>query len=471
MMQSRLTRRELLKTSAALGMVAAAGSALSACAPAGQLPAAEGGAASAPSAERVELTYTTWGEGVVPGSEPPSFERFFEEHPDIDIKHYSYPNYDQKLYLLLASGDMPDVFRTQDEPFLLNVKRGIYLNLDPFIELDAETFKKEDFYPGTWETFAWDEESDFFGEGSQWAIPNTGGCILWIANKRVFEDAGVPFPENNGADWTQDEFVEIGKQIAQINESGSMERGFFPWPGGVYNMPQVWTWGGEYFNEAKTECLLDTEESIAAHQWLWDIVHTHRLTSVAGVEMTGLSSSELLISGVIAMQITGPWGRTPYYEAGEDFEDAWDFLHIPQNPATGERGTRQTWDGTAISPQTDYTDEAWEVCKYMAGEWFLQQTVARGQHGSSRISIAEGPYFGANEDTLQNEQVYNDALEYARLQPITEYWNEQWDIIGHYYDLMFNPELQVSPQEACPAMAQDVQYLLDNGEVPPSFTL
>ncbi len=469
MLKSKMTRRDFLSAGLKFSALAGASTVFSACQPAAPADAPDAG--GAPGAERIELTFTEWGEGVVPGSTPPNFEPFFDDHPNIDIKHFSYPNYDQKLYLLLASGDMPDVFRTQDEPFLLNVKRGIYLNVDDFIDLDAETFKREDFYEGTWQTFAWDQNSDIFGEGSQWAIPSTGGCILWIANKAVFEDAGVPFPENNGWDWTQDDFVELGKQIAAVNEDGSINRAFFPWPGGVYNMPQVWTWEGEYFNKEKTECLLGTDASIAAHQWLWDVIHTWRLTSVAGVELTGMSSSELLISGKLAMQITGPWGRRPYYDAGTEFADSWDFLHIPKNPNTGTRGTRQTWDGTAISPQTEHQNEAWEVVKFEASDWKLEQTVAEGRHGSARISIAEGTHFGTNDSTPQTEQVYNDALEYARLQPITEYWGQQWDIIGHYYDLMFNPELAMRPEEICPAMATDVQYLLDNGEIPPSYTI
>lgn len=468
MQSQQVSRRDFLRISS----MAAASAALVACAPA-TVPGVGGDAeaGAAPDQAKVELTFTQWGEGVVPGSTPPNFEPFFEEHPDVDILHYSYPDYDQKLYLLLASGDMPDVFRTQDEPFLLNVKRNIYLNLDSYIELEGDQFKEADFYPGTWETFKWDEASDFFGQGSQWAIPSTGGCILWIANKDVFAAAGVDFPENNGWDWTTDDFIEMGKQIADVNEDGSINTAFFPWPGGVYNMPQVWTMDAEYFSEDKKTCLLDSEESVAAHQWLWDIIHTHRLTSVSGVELTGMSSSELLLSGKLAMQITGPWGRLPYYDAGEEFAESWDFLHIPQNAVTGTRGTRQTWDGTAVSPQTEHPDLAWEVVKFEASDWKLEQTVAEGRHGSARISIAEGQYFGTNDSTPQTEQVYNDALEYARLQPITEYWGQQWDIIGYYYDLMYNPEIAITPQEACPAMAQDIQTLLDTGEMPVSYTI
>lgn len=467
---NRMTRRDFLRSTATLSALAASTSLLAACPAPGAAPADGGG--SAPAAEGITLQFTQWGEGVVPGETPPNFEPFFEEFPDVTIEHYSYPDYDQKLYLLLASGDMPDVFRTQDEPFLLNVKRGIYLNLDSYIELEGDQFNQSEFYPGTWETFKWDEASDIFGEGSQWGIPSTGGCILWIANKDVFADAGVEFPANNGLDWTTDDFIELGSQIADVNEDGSINRAFFPWPGGVYNMPQVWTMDAEYFSKDKKTCLLGEDASIAAHKWLWDIIHTHRLTSVSGVELTGMSSSELLISGKLGMQITGPWGRKPYADAGPDFADSWDFLHVPKNAATGTRGTRQTWDGTAISPDTEHADLAWEVVKFEASDWKLEQTVAEGRHGSAKISIAEGEYFGTNDSTPQNEQVFNDAVvEYARLQPITQYWSAQWNIIGHYYDLMYNPEIAMTAEEACPAMATDVQYLLDNGEIPPSFTL
>ena len=465
MQLQQLSRREFLR----LSSVATAGATLVACTPADALGGGDIGMLL--NEAKVELIFTEWGEGIIPGSTPPNFEPFFDNYPNVDILHYSYPDYNQALYQMLASGNMPDVFRTQDEPFLLNVKRNIYMNLDSYIELEGAQFKQADFYPGTWETFQWDAESNIFGEGSQWGIPSTGGCILWIANKDVFDDAGVDFPEYNGWDWTTDDFIEIGKEIANVNEDGNFNIAYFPWPGGVYNMPHIWTMGAEYFSKDKSACLLGNAESIAAHQWLWDIVHTHRLTSISAVGEADISSSELLISGRLAMQITGPWGRRPYYDAGEEFAESWDFLHIPKNAVTGTRGTRQTWDGTAISPDTKHADIAWEVVKFEANDWKLEHTTAEGRHGSSRISIAEGPYFGTDDDTPQTEKVYNDGLEYARLQPITEYWSQQWDIIGHYYDLMYSPETATSPEEACPAMAQDVQTLLDTGEMPASYIL
>ena len=425
-----------------------------------------------PVEEEIVLTYTSWGEVEQPGNPPDQFEKFFADHPNIKIEAYGYPNYDEKLYLLMASGTMPDFFRTQDEPFVKNAARGIYKNLDALVDRDSAFFNKDDFYPGAWESFRYDPDTGVYGQGAQFCIPNTGGCLLWLVNKEVFADAGVDVPEENGLNWTLDDFVEIGLQIRELDAQERMTKGYYSWPGTVYNMPLIWTHGGEYLNEDYSKCLLGEPESIKAHEWLYRIMHEWRLCPLAGGgEMTGMSWDELIISKKLAMQMGGPWNRLPLTDCEiEGFQEVWDIVHVPKNPDTGKRATRTSWDGSAISPQTEYVDESWTAVKFMADDWFIEQTLKAGAHGSSRISTAEGRYFEGNKETPQHEEVFGQALrEYSHLQPITKFWGEMWDIIAYYYDNMFNPELKMPPAEACPEMAWHVNYLFENEEISPKF--
>ena len=87
-----------------------------------------------------------------------------------------------------------------------------------------------------------------------------------------------------------------------------------------------------------------------------------------------------------------------------------------------------------------------------------------------RPSIADSEAFN-RPDTPETESVFVEAMGFANYQPITKWWAEMWQIIGKYYDIIYNPQTKddMTVEEACQKMAAGVNELLSTGELPTSY--
>jgi multiple sugar transport system substrate-binding protein len=97
-------------------------------------------AATAPAQAATELTYMLWGspsEGEVWRSVADAFEA---RHPEIKVKIEvnDWSSYWQKLRVLVAGGNPPDIF-AMDAPLYPDWQsRGALLNLQPYLDADPK---------------------------------------------------------------------------------------------------------------------------------------------------------------------------------------------------------------------------------------------------------------------------------------------------------------------------------------------
>lgn len=429
--------------------------------------------------EGVILRYSHWGDP----DEADLWRQLAQEYTDANegvtvVTMHIPQQYETKIQAMFAANDPPDVIFIQDEPFPKYADKGLYMNMDPLVERDAGELALDDFFPLTQEMFMWDAEAQQVNQGTRYAMPSEGGVILWFANLDVFEDAGAEFPEENGRNWTVDDFFTAMQKIVKLRPDGGMDRGGFIWPGTVYNMPLVWTLSNmeaDYLTPDKTACLLDTKASVEAHQTLWNWMFEERFCPLAGQDMVGVSGVDQFTSGKIGAQLTGPW-YFPQLRRATDAADGsrtvnWDILHMPRN-AQGNRWTRQSFDGWAIATAIpEYKKEpAWQYIKYMLSEEGQARITKLGRAMPVRPSIARSEVFN-RPDTPENEWVFEEGMGYANYQPITKYWSEMWQIITKYYDIIYNPQTkdELTVEEACSRMAAGINELLESGELPANY--
>lgn len=135
-----------------------------------------------------------------------------------------------------------------------------------FTEEDLAEMDVEDFKPGIWNSCLYD--------GKAYAIPYRGGIgEAFVLNKALFEQAGVPLPEE---DWTLEDFLEICEAL-KAGANGE----FYPYAvaGSTVdpaNFESSFTWllyanGGSWVNEEQTEVTMDSEGSVAAIQMWMDL--------------------------------------------------------------------------------------------------------------------------------------------------------------------------------------------------------
>lgn len=455
-----LSRRDFLKFSS---MTVAGSALLAACSPAGS-PGGGGGAAQ----ENVELIHTFWGSPEEMQLWTSFDEQFTENNEGVTmVSEHIASDYDNQILLRQAANDLPDVLNIQDEPLPKFADKNTYANLDAFMDRDSAELALDDFFPNTVDMFKYNQENKMWLEGSQWAMPWDGGEILWYYNKGVFEDAGVEPPANNGWDWDMNDFLELSHQLTKTDGDGKLERAAFLLPGWVYHMPFIMTMGGSYYDLENGKGMTNTPESIEAIQFYMDLRHKERVVPQA-TEFTDMNSTELFRQGKIGMHITGPWWFPDLRAIPED-ELQWDVLHVPKNPATGERATRQSWDGMAVGAGSSNLDTSWDYIKFVLSTEGQTQISLLGRAMPARPSVANTDAFINPDAQPSNEEVFIEGTEYAVVQPITLYWDEAWTVLGKYWEQMSLEDVQMPVEEATVKIDEALDYLFANGELPAEY--
>ena len=128
----------------------------------------------------------------------PLLELFSQEHPEIAVTLLTEDQIggveDEDPGRLRA--ESADVLVTQAQR---ETNPEYLLDLTPFIENDAE-FNRGDFYPNTL----------IESEGKVWTIPNHVAYYMLYFNRDLFDQAGVPYPQNG---WSTNDFLTIARQV------------------------------------------------------------------------------------------------------------------------------------------------------------------------------------------------------------------------------------------------------------------
>ena len=237
-MSHNLSRREILKTTAAGAVGLAAG-----LAPGAIL-------ASAPSQDVVQLRFSEnearW---------TPVVEAFAELFPGTEVEFLNISGIDHeevaaKILSLLASGQPLDAGYAATEATVLYAGQGVASSLTDRV-LDAQDELAEyfaDMAPILPETMLW--------EGNIYELPARFNAPNMYFNTNLLEKAGLEMP---GADWTRDDFDEMCTALTNV---GGEETFGYSW------VNRLWgSWGPWYFVN-DTNFL--TEERSPGGEWFWE---------------------------------------------------------------------------------------------------------------------------------------------------------------------------------------------------------
>ena len=148
------------------------------------------------------------------------------------------------------------------------------------------------------------------------AVPAFIDNLAVVYNKKIFDDAGVPYPSD---DWTWDDFLATAAELTD-QDAGIVG---FGWPGTGDEdttwriWPMVWQQGGDIVSEdgdsvgfdgASGEAALDVVAQAAADDSVY-------IDSTAGSERM----QQLFASGKMAMNVAGPYTLPEYVDAKVDY--------------------------------------------------------------------------------------------------------------------------------------------------------
>jgi multiple sugar transport system substrate-binding protein len=371
---------------------------------------------------------------------------FHDAHPNVRV-HQEYViamRYETKIQQQLVAGDAPDVMLFQDEPFPNFAPKG-FAALDDFVHRDGIDLRRDYFDTAV---------ASFMLSGQLRGMPLWGGDNLIYCNKRCFLKAArfrnrpVPLPDD---DWTLDDFIRTAQDLTFDEDGdGRIDQFGFALPMWFYALPFMWSQGMEVLDPTNTRWAMTGPAAVRAWRFYQGLRFSYHVCPTP-VEQGEMDGDTAFFTGRIAMFTSGPWAQ-PFLQS-TTLKDDYLIVHVPQGPAG--RATRVTWDCLAIydgiPPQRKA--RAWEFVKF-ASSLPAQKIVARYQRSVPALKAGAEEFVRC--DTGQGSRKFVDALTYARLQPISPYWNEMdRQINRHLAGLLNEREPRQTPEEFLDALAAD----------------
>lgn len=295
----------------------------------------------------VTVRFQHWG----PPEEQQLYEqwaaKFHDQFPWITVQVEAVPvsEYFAKLLPNVAAGTSPDVVRAHTLA-QVGIFTKLFIPLDEFMADPAYGLDKRDYVDSTW--FYCEDE------GKTYCLPTDFIAFSLYYNKKLFDDAGIPYPTN---DWDWPKFVEVANQLTQdVDGDGIMDVcGFFADP----NYLDPWyMWllsaGGSVVSEDHKQAVFNQAGGYDALKLYIDTVKCWQVGSAApgagGVEFS-------FRSGNVAMFVSGPWER-PGLDAMED--RTWDYgvARLPKHP-DHPRANIAAGGTVGVSPNSKHPFEAY----------------------------------------------------------------------------------------------------------------
>lgn len=284
----------------------------------------------------------------------PALAEFMKEYPDIEVKEEQSPfdTHHNKIVLGAAAGTGPDVYLASIQYFGTLVKMGVFYPLDDFIGRDGLDLNK--FAPNPMVGYGY--------RGRLYGLPIASGggfYSLWV-NKKLTDAAGIDVPElgrPNFDTWHWKDFLVAAQKTTRVGPGGTFEQWGCTAPDNLWTYMQfIWENGGELFDEINpidpTLCRLDERPAIDAVQFLIDLVHKYKVTSM-GVSL----APSAYLSGKVAFT----WGWFIYPLMAEAPFD-WTVIHVPWEKRKIAEINGNMW---AINANSKNKDAAWTLVKWL----------------------------------------------------------------------------------------------------------
>ncbi|WP_208585683.1 ABC transporter substrate-binding protein [Gracilibacillus suaedae] len=331
-------------------------------------------------------------------------------HPNINInmEEIEYNNYEVKLRTEIVTGTGPDIMAIDSPNLALYANAGILLSLDPFVKEDVDI--RDDFPESIIEGLTYQNEI--------YLMPIVESSIALYYNRHIFEEAGVPFPDESPVKpMTWEETIEIAKAV-QNKEQGvygiDPAQGFGNGESPAYfKLPFLWQFGASVVSSdgSTASGYLDSDEALTALQFYQDLYHKE---GVAALELP----EKAFENDQLAMTVLGSWAVSELDKNG--FILGEDFGIAPLPKADKQVVPNGSW-ALGISSETEYPEEAWKFIRYVTSYEGMKKYVTITRDIPARYSVAEDlPIF--------NEYPYNiflhQAYYYSRNRPVTPAYPE-----------------------------------------------
>ncbi|GEN50068.1 ABC transporter substrate-binding protein [Alkalibacterium pelagium] len=389
------------------------------------------------SEEEITLRVMTWNDNPEGNrAEQEVFDAFTEENPHITIEQVSatYGEYNERVLTMAAGGNLPDLIWVQPAGFATFVNNGLIMDLSE----QVDNLDLDELQPGVIELGQVD--------GTQYGMIRDRSTVQMGYNKDLFDEAGIDYPED---DWTMEEFLEIAQQLTVVEGDRTTQFGIE----NFYLKELLTAYGTNILDPETAEVTLDDPVTIEAIEFSQALINEYNVQPT-GAQQEGLSN--LFLSGVAAMRMTGPWDWVEY-ETNADF----DFDVVPL-PAGSDQGNLSpaAFLPISISENTDYPEEAWELLEFL--------TYGGGQDIQAEITSAVPVVNRATDDVLSLAGAPDNAvslvnqLEDGSIVPNTPYHPDVPEIENRVTSVVETLNLNNTPvEEPIQTLADEIRSDFD----------
>lgn len=348
---------------------------------------------------KVEITYGIWDKNQVPAIEE-IIKLFNEKYPNIKVKTEltPYKQYFQKLETAATGGALPDVL-WMNGPHIVQYAEGkVILPLSDLAKKDNYSL---DNYPKSLIDL-------YTVDGKVYGIPKDFDTTGFWYNKKIFDEAGLPYPDET---WDWNTLKEAAKKLTNKDKGIWGYAAEMKSQGGYYDF--IWQNGGHIISEDGKSVGFNQPEAIEALKY--NISFIKEGLSPTQAQMTETAPSELLSSGKIAMMFDGPW-MVPEYKKNPD-------LNVAVVPKGKQRAVSIHGLANVIAANTKHKDAAWKFVQFLgskeAAEVFAKTgTVIPAYNGTQDAWVEAVP-------TL-NLQAFIEGVEYSVPLPSVKSTGEIW---------------------------------------------
>ena len=368
--QKQLSRRTFLRASAGLVGMAA----LVACAPPAAAPAAGGsGQAAAPAGATTEVTFMGWGGTEEDEGVKSAIKKFESEQDKVKVTWLHTPDqYAQKFLANIAAGTPPDTAFIGSGDYQTYIRNKVLLDITDKIKNDSLVGAK-DYFIEPQETNRCTVDGKWYGIGSCWVAPHI------YYNADIFKKANIEPPTNNPEEaWTWDKFLEVAKQLT-VDAAGKHpdDAGFdkdniaqwgVQWPtAGTQLDAAILSNGGNWIDGSTGLLAIDKPEAIAAIQSVADLnLKHHVMPETAAMEALGMTNTQMLENGKLAMAIDGSWALSWMYKIKAT-------LGTAVLPKMTTAATEMQAHIHCAMAATKHPEEAWQWVRFLSTPFYQTQ--------------------------------------------------------------------------------------------------
>jgi len=348
---------------------------------------------------KVEISYGIWDKNQLPAIQE-IIKLFNKKYPNIKVKTEltPYKQYFQKLETAATGGALPDVLWMNGPHIVQYAKGNVLLPLSDLVKKDNYSL---DNYPKSLvDLYTVDEKV--------YGIPKDFDTTGFWYNKKIFDEAGVPYPDDT---WDWNKLKEVAKKLTNKSKGIWGYASVLTNQCGYYDL--IWQNGGHIVSNDGKSVGFDQPEAIEALKYATSFIKEG--LSPTQAQMTETAPSDLFSSGKIAMMFDGPW-MVPEYKKNPD-------LNVAVLPKGKQRAVSIHGLANVISANTKHKDAAWKFVQFLgskdAAEVFAKTgTVIPAFNGTQDAWLQSVPNL--------NLKAFTDEVNYAVPLPSVKNTGEIW---------------------------------------------